>query len=76
MRADFGSHLDHLSDEMCQMNTKIGRIACRQSSLGGFAPSPSPDPSEESFDSGDDESNDASGSVHDDEMIGFAYNLI
>ena len=27
MRADFDSHLDHLSDEMCQMNTKIGCIA-------------------------------------------------
>jgi len=26
MRADFGRHLDHLSNEMCQMNTKIGRI--------------------------------------------------
>ena len=31
MRADFGSSLDHLSDEMCQMNTRIGRIARRQS---------------------------------------------
>ena len=27
MRADFGSRLDHISDEMCQMNTKISRIA-------------------------------------------------
>ena len=24
---DFGSHLDHLSSEMCQMNTRIGWIA-------------------------------------------------
>ena len=29
MRADFGSRLDHLSDEMCQMNIKISCIACR-----------------------------------------------
>ena len=28
MHADFGSRLDHLYDEMCQMNTKIGHIAC------------------------------------------------
>ena len=27
MHADLGSHLDHLSNEMCQMNIKIGRIA-------------------------------------------------
>ena len=29
MRANFGSHFNHLSNEMCQMNTKIGRIAHR-----------------------------------------------
>ena len=27
MRVDFGDHLDYLSDEMCQMNTRIGCIA-------------------------------------------------
>ena len=43
MRANFGSCLDHLSDEMCQMNTRIGCIAHHQSRLGGFAPSPSPE---------------------------------
>ena len=41
MRANFGSRLDHISDEMCQMNTRISRIARRQSRLGGFALSPS-----------------------------------
>ena len=45
------------------MNTKIGRIARRQSRFGGFAPSPLPDPVEESFDGGDDESDDASSSL-------------
>jgi len=75
MHVDFGSRLNHLSDEMCQMNTKIGHIACRQSRLGGFAPSPSLDHSKESSNNGDDESDDAFGSAHDDEMTGFACNL-
>ena len=76
MCAHIGSRLDHIFDEMCQMNTTIGCIARRQSRLGGFNPFSSFELVVESFDSGDDESNDASGSVHDDEMIGFAYNLI
>ena len=38
MYADFGSHLDHLFDEMCQMNTRISRITHLQSRLGGFEP--------------------------------------
>ena len=29
MRANFGSCVDHISNEMCQMNTRIGRIARR-----------------------------------------------
>ena len=28
MHADFGGHLDYLTNEMCQMNTRIGGIAC------------------------------------------------
>ena len=69
MRANFGSHLDHLSNEMCQMNTRIGRIARCQSHLGGFAHSPSPEPAESSFDGGDDDDdNDASSFEIDDEM--------
>ena len=42
MEADFGGHLDYLTDEMCQMNTRVGRIARRQARVAGFAPSPSP----------------------------------
>ena len=68
MRADFSSRLDHLTDEMCQMNTRIGRIIRQQSCLGGFAPSPSLDPSAEFSNSGDNESDDASSSTYDDEM--------
>ena len=68
MRVDFGSCLDHFSDEMCQINTKIGHIARRQSRLGGFAPSPTPEPTEESFlDGGDSDDNDASCCETDDE---------
>ena len=70
MHANFGSRLDHLSDEMCQMNTKIGRIARCQSHLGAFAPSLSPEPIEESSSGGDDDDNaDGSGSFSDDEMM-------
>jgi len=71
MRVDFGSCLNHLSDEMCQMNTRINHIACRQSRLGGFAPSTSPKPIEESSSGGDDDDDDdtdGSSSSSDDEM--------
>ena len=69
MRANFGSRLDHLSNEMCQMNTKIGSIACHQSRLGGFVLSPSLEHVEESssLDGGDDD-DDTFGSEYDDEM--------
>ena len=36
------ARFDSLTDEMCQMNTLVGRIAWQQARLGGFAPSPSP----------------------------------
>ena len=52
------------------MNTRAGRIACRQARLGGFAPSPSLSPeasADEDDDAGDDEDDDASSS-NDDEM--------
>ena len=68
MCADFGSHLDQLSDEICQMNTRIGRIACRQSHLGGFAPSPSLEPAVSSLDGGDNDDDDPSYSETNDEM--------
>ena len=69
MCANFGSCLDHLFDEMCQMNTRIGRIAHRQSHLGGFAHSPSPEPTESSLDGGDDDDDAASSSETDYEMV-------
>ena len=71
MRANLGSHLDHLFDEICQMNTKIDRIARQQSYLGGFAPSPTPDPSVDSSANGDYDNGDAFGFAHDDKITVF-----
>ena len=68
MRADFGSCLDHLFYQMCQMNTRIGHIAYHQSCLGGFTPSPSLEPAESSLDSGDDNGDNASYSETNGEM--------
>ena len=73
MHADFGNRLDHLSDEMCQMNTRIDRIARRQSRLDCFTPSPSLKHAKDSSsldggDDDDDDDDDASGSETDDEM--------
>ena len=72
MRVHFGGRLDYLSDEMCQMNTRIGCIACRQSRLGGFLPSLDHDPSKESSNGGDDDGDDASSSNYDDDEMTFS----
>ena len=37
MEADFGGHLDYLTNEMCQMNTRVGRIAHRQARMASLA---------------------------------------
>ena len=66
----FGTHLDYLFDEMCQMKTRIGQIAQRQSHLGGLVPSSKRNPSLESSTSGKDDGY-ASGSYYDDEMTPF-----
>ena len=54
--------LDYLTDEMCQITTRVDRIAHQQTHLGGFTPSPSP-PLEASANEDDDAS-----SSDDDEM--------
>ena len=65
------ARIDTLSDELCQVNTRVGHIARRQTHLGGFAASPSPSPKasvDEDDDDGthddddDDEDEDASSS--------------
>ena len=66
--------LDTLSDELCQVNTCVGRITRRQFVMGDFtvASSPSPeaskDESDDVFDSADDVEDDEDGSSSDDEM--------
>ena len=70
------ARLNTLSDELCQVNTRVGRIARQHASLGGFieSPSPSPEASEDEDDDGDsndddnddeDEDEDASSSGND-----------
>ena len=72
--------LDTLSTEMYQVNVRIGRIARRQATMGGFAPEATPLPpppvasnseDEDNDDSDDDNaSNDADGDASSiDEMI-------
>ena len=70
MCADFGNCLDQISDEMCQMNTRIGHIAHQQSRLGDFVLSPSLYPAEDSsLGGGDGDDEDASGFEYDDGRI-------
>ena len=49
-----GCSLDTLSDELCQVNTRVSRIARRQAAMGGFTTytSPSPPTSEDESDDG------------------------
>ena len=58
------ARLDTLSDELCQVNTRVGRIAQHQAAIGGYTvASPSPLTSEDEDDDGDaDEDDDASSS--------------
>ena len=67
--------LDTLSDELCQLNTRVGRIAREQARLGGFVESPSPSPEASAnkdddgdFDDDDDDENENANSPSDDEM--------
>ena len=66
MHADLSGHLNTLTDEMCKMNTGVGRITHRQARMAGLAPSPSPSP-EASLDDKDNE--DDTDSSNDDEMM-------
>ena len=38
------AHLDTLSTELYQVNVRVGHIARRQATMGGFAPEPTPSP--------------------------------
>ena len=54
------ARLDTLTNELCQVNTHVSRIARRHARLGGFVESPSPPPeaSEDDNDSDDDDDED------------------
>ena len=69
------AHLDTLSDELCQVNIRVGHITRRQVVMGGFivASSLSPEASEDESDNGSDNADDAEqddndGSPSDNEM--------
>ena len=68
------AHLDTLSDELCQVNTWVGRIARRQAVMGGFTVASShsleasKDESDDGSDSADNAEDDDDGSPSDDEM--------
>ena len=67
------AHLDTLNNELCQVNTRVSRIAQQQAIMGGFivASSPSPLTSEDESNDGsgsDDVEDDGANSPSDDEM--------
>ena len=64
------ARLDTLSDELCQVNTRVGYIAKRQACLGGFVESPSPPPEASDNDESDDDDDrdDDASSPSDDKM--------
>ena len=69
--------LDILSDELCQVNTRVGCIARQQAVMGGFTASSSPSPqasedeSDDSFSSDDADEDDGASSSGDEEMTAF-----
>ena len=56
------AHLNTLSDELCQVNTLVGRIAQRQAVMGSFVASPPPTP-----EASEDEDDDDDATASDDE---------
>ena len=55
------TRLDTLSTELYQVNVRVGRIARRQVTMGGFAPEPTPSPPHpvaSDFDAEDDDDDD------------------
>ena len=54
------ARLDTLSIELYQVNVRVGCIARRQATMGGFAPEATPSPPSFNFSSEDDDDGDAS----------------
>ena len=62
------ARLDTFSDELCLVNTHVGRIARRQVDIGGFTMASSPSPEAYQDESDDGFGSDDAGSPSDDEM--------
>ena len=62
------ARLDTLSDELCQVNTRVCRIAWWQARFGSFMESPSPSPEASEDDDDDDDDDKDASSSGDDEM--------
>ena len=63
------ARLDTLSDELCQVNTRVGCIPRRQAEMGGYTmPSTHVAPADESDADSDDEDDGNASSPSDDEM--------
>ena len=65
------AHLDTLSDELCQVNIRVGRIVRRQAVMGGYTVASSPEASKDKsdgFGSANDVEDDDDGSPSDDEI--------
>ena len=68
------AHLGTRSDELCQVNTRVGRIARRPAVMGGFtmasslSPEASEDEDDDSSGSDDADEDDDDGSPNDDEI--------
>ena len=62
------ARLDTFIDELCQVNTCVGRIAWRRACLGGFTASPSPSPKALIDEDGNDDNDEGASSSSDDEM--------
>ena len=64
------ARFDTLTNELCQVNTRVGHIAKRQTHLGGFVESPSPPPEASDNDESDDDDDrdDDASSPSDDKM--------
>ena len=61
------ARLDILSDELCQVNTCVGRITRRQVVMGGFTASSSLSPSPQASEDGSDDDGFGSDDVNEDD---------
>ena len=63
------ARLDTFSDTLCQVNTRVVRIARQQAVMGGFTASSSPSPQASEDESDDADEDDDASSSSDEEMI-------